>query len=165
MVVPRGNAPRSSAYQADALLLSYGTSHLRFETYDLRAVRKLWLDAESSRGPESHNNFWDWPEANDSSRLVTLAKEQLALITDDRFHGIPFVAGLIWRKASVMLRPPGKRILFSGQAQPAYICLPSKNGCQGWTRTSTVRFNKPSCYFDTTWQIGAAGRSRTCVVP
>lgn len=25
-------------------------------------------------------------------------------------------------------------------------------GCQGWIRTSTVRFNKPSCYFDTTWQ-------------
>ncbi len=71
-------------------------------------------------------------------------------------------------------------ILFSRQAQPAYICLPSINGqggrsctcgflapnpdasglltlhpeigCQGWTRTNTVRFNKPSCYFDTTWQ-------------
>ena len=69
-------------------------------------------------------------------------------------------------------------ILFSGQVQPAYICLPSKVagwqelhlrpprseqgrllltihpeiGCQGWTRTNTVRFNKPSCYFDTTWQ-------------
>jgi hypothetical protein len=43
-------------------------------------------------------------------------------------------------------------ILFSRQVQPAYICLPSKIGCQGWTRTNTVRFNKPSCYFDTTWQ-------------
>jgi hypothetical protein len=70
-------------------------------------------------------------------------------------------------------------ILFSRQAQPAYICLPSVKwsgwqelhlrpprseqgsllltlhpeiGCQGWTRTNTVRFNKPSCYFDTTWQ-------------
>ena len=28
----------------------------------------------------------------------------------------------------------------------------TKIGCQGWTRTNTVRFNKPSCYFDTTWQ-------------
>jgi hypothetical protein len=27
MVVPRGNAPRSSAYQADALLLSYRTEN------------------------------------------------------------------------------------------------------------------------------------------
>ena len=26
-----------------------------------------------------------------------------------------------------------------------------ESGCQGWTRTNTVRFNKPSCYFDTTW--------------
>src|SRR5438552_18767386 len=85
-----------------------------------------------------------------------------------------------WRKASVMLRPRLAPILFSRQVQPAYICLPSKNGqggrsctcdllvpnpdasglltlhpengCQGWTRTNTVRFNKPSCYFDTTWQ-------------
>ena len=70
-------------------------------------------------------------------------------------------------------------ILFSRQVQPAYICLPSVKwsgwqelhlrpprseqgrllltlhpeiGCQGWTCTNTVRFNKPSCYFDTTWQ-------------
>ena len=86
MVVQRGNAPRSFAYQANALLLSYGTV-------------------------------------------------------------------LIWRKASVSRRPPHERILFSRQVQPAYICLPSKIGCQGWTRTNTVRFNKPSCYFDTTWQL------------
>ena len=86
MVVQRGNAPRSFAYQANALLLSYGTD-------------------------------------------------------------------LNWRKASVMLRPPFDRILFSRQVQPAYICLPSKIGCQGWTRTNTVRFNKPACYFDTTWQL------------
>ena len=41
----------------------------------------------------------------------------------------------------------------------------SQIGCQGWTRTNTVRFNKPSCYFDTTWQlaIGAAGRICTCI--
>jgi hypothetical protein len=31
-----------------------------------------------------------------------------------------------WRKASVMLRPRRVPILFSGQVQPAYICLPSK---------------------------------------
>ncbi len=42
-----------------------------------------------------------------------------------------------------------------------------KIGCQGWTRTNTVRFNKPSCYFDTTWHrlIGAAGRIPTCIIP
>ena len=45
------------------------------------------------------------------------------------------------------------------------LTLHPENGCQGWTRTNTVRFNKPSCYFDTTWQfeIGAAGKTRTCI--
>ena len=60
-------------------------------------------------------------------------------------------------------------ILFSRQVQPAYICLPSvmKSGCQGWTRTNTERLNRPPCYFDTTWQfeIGAASRTPTCIVP
>src|SRR6266404_4041962 len=32
------------------------------------------------------------------------------------------------------------------------LTLHPEIGCQGWTRTNTVRFNKPSCYFDTTWQ-------------
>ena len=44
-------------------------------------------------------------------------------------------------------------ILFSRQVQPAYICLPSKNGCQSWTRTNTARLNRPACYFDTIWQL------------
>src|SRR5437764_5853962 len=40
-------------------------------------------------------------------------------------------------------------------------------GCQGWTRTNTERLNRPSCYFDTTWQwlTGAAGRTSTCIIP
>ena len=29
------------------------------------------------------------------------------------------------------------------------LTLHPEIGCQGWTRTNTVRFNKPSCYFDT----------------
>ena len=55
------------------------------------------------------------------------------------------------------------------------LTLHPEIGCQGWTRTNTVRFNKPSCYFDTTWQwlaeskpeakTGAAGRSSTCIIP
>ncbi len=58
-------------------------------------------------------------------------------------------------------------ILFSRQVQPAYICLPSLDGCQGWTRTNTERLNRPPCYFHTAWQfeIGAAGRIPTCIVP
>src|SRR5438309_5834609 len=35
-------------------------------------------------------------------------------------------------------------------------------GCQGWTRTNTVRFNKPSCYFDTTWQCFLKCRVQKC---
>src|SRR3989454_12547903 len=40
-------------------------------------------------------------------------------------------------------------------------------GCQSWTRTNTERLNRPPCYFDTTWQfeIGAAGKTSTCIVP
>ena len=47
------------------------------------------------------------------------------------------------------------------------LTLHPEIGCQGWTRTNTVRFNKPSCYFDTTWQfeIGASGRTSSCIVP
>jgi hypothetical protein len=36
-----------------------------------------------------------------------------------------------------MLRPRLAPILFSRQVQPACICLPSKIGCQTWTRTKT----------------------------
>ena len=72
---------------------------------------------------------------------------------------------IVWRKASVMLRPRRCRSCFRDRcSQLISACLP-EIGCQGWTRTNTVRFNKPSCYFDTTWQlgIGAAGRICTCI--
>jgi len=58
LVVRRGNAPRSLAYRASALLLSYQTKV--------------------------------WPDPKDSNRLIALAKEQLALVTEYRFHGIQF---------------------------------------------------------------------------
>ena len=81
-------------------------------------------------------------------------------------------------------------ILFSGQVQPAYICLPSVKwsgwrdshsrppgsepgrllltlhpeiGCQGWTRTNTVRLNRPPCYFHTTWQLLFIVRGRRTI--
>ena len=49
MVVPRGNAPRSSAYQADALLLSYRTEewlegrHLEDTPRDLNFIQQRRL--------------------------------------------------------------------------------------------------------------------------
>ena len=68
------------------------------------------------------------------------------------------VAGVAawWPCASTLLGSEPGRLL---------LTLHPENGCQGWTRTNTVRFNKPSCYFDTTWQfeIGAAGKTRTCI--
>ena len=47
------------------------------------------------------------------------------------------------------------------------LTLHPEIGCQGWTRTNTERLNRPPCYFDTTWQfeIGAAGRTPTCIIP
>ena len=39
--------------------------------------------------------------------------------------GLPIVKGLNLRKALVTLQPRFEPILFSGQVQPAYICLPS----------------------------------------
>src|SRR5258705_13479286 len=96
------------------------------------------------------------------------------------FMEFPFVEVDYWRKASVMLRPRLAPILFSRQVQPAYICLPSKNGQGGRSCTCDLlvpnpdasglltlhpgkwlpdldshqdkRLNRPPCYFDTTWQ-------------
>src|SRR6185436_12616180 len=47
------------------------------------------------------------------------------------------------------------------------LTLHPEIGCQSWTRTNTERLNRPPCYFDTTWEfeIGAAGRTPTCIVP
>ena len=42
------------------------------------------------------------------------------------------------------------------------LTLHPEIGCQGWTRTNTVRFNKPSCYFDTTWELGIGAAGRIC---
>src|SRR6059036_2281839 len=44
------------------------------------------------------------------------------------------------------------------------LTLHAEIGCQGWTRTNTVRFNKPSCYL-TPPGNGTAGRTSTCIVP
>ena len=46
MVVPRGNAPRSLAYQASALLLSYRTLKLNREASFQGAPRYLYLVRE-----------------------------------------------------------------------------------------------------------------------
>ena len=55
-------------------------------------------------------------------------------------------------------------ILFSRQVQPAYICLPSKIGCQTWTRTKTSGLTGRRATL-TLPGNGAAGRIPTCIVP
>jgi hypothetical protein len=55
-------------------------------------------------------------------------------------------------------------ILFSGQVQPAYICLPSIIGCQTWTRTKTNGLTNRRATL-TPPGNGAAGRILTCIVP
>jgi hypothetical protein len=42
--------------------------------------------------------------------------------------------------------------VFETGAASLYLPAFRKIGCQGRTRTNTERLNRPSCYFDTTWQ-------------
>ena len=51
------------------------------------------LRAKSVRRNEHHVQFPYGPDADVPPRLVAPAKEQLALIAEDRFHVIPFVEG------------------------------------------------------------------------
>src|SRR5882724_5504112 len=59
------------------------------------------------------------------------------------FMEFPFVEVDYWRKASVMLRPRLAPILFSRQVQPAYICLPSRNGQGGRSCTCDLLVPNP----------------------
>jgi hypothetical protein len=95
------------------------------------------------------------------------------------FIGIPLVEGQRMAEGVGNAPTSAMPILFSRQAQPACICLPSVNklmveraGRSGFCLSlSTLshklstddwlpdldshqdkRFNKPPCYFDTTWQ-------------
>jgi hypothetical protein len=78
----------------------------------------LWFQSETDRA--KRETEFHRTNSDDSIWFVALAKEQLALVTHNGFHGNSFLlTGFNWRKASVMLRPPIERILFSGQVQPA----------------------------------------------
>ena len=104
LIVPRGNAPRSSGYRPGALLLSYRTGQAAghrmksrhevggaFESRRIALIRlELRLHSEPHRAKDKNQFRRLDPEA---IWLVALAKEQLALITDYRFHNFPFVDG------------------------------------------------------------------------
>src|ERR1017187_10871710 len=137
------------AANLDSMLFAFIRFNLRTRT------RRSEHQVPLCCGSDSNNSIW----------FIALAKEQRSLVIDSGSHEVSF--GCWFSLAEGVGNAPTSAvpILFSRQVQPAYICLPSKIGCQGWTRTNTVRFNKPSCYFDTTWQweIGAAGKTRTCI--
>src|SRR2546422_10229694 len=78
LVVPRGNAPRSSGYQPGALLLSYET------------MVNCGLAPNRFTGRNTRFNRLRWPDSHGTIRFVTPAKEQLALVTQNGFHGTPF---------------------------------------------------------------------------
>jgi hypothetical protein len=50
----------------------------------------LWFHAEPVRGAEHEIELRGWPDSNDTMWFVALAKEQLALITENGLHGISF---------------------------------------------------------------------------
>ena len=78
-MVSRGYAPRSPAYQAGALLLSYKTR------------RSFRSDAKTFYRTKYITRPFCWPDAQDALWLITAAKEQLALVADDGFHGVSFL--------------------------------------------------------------------------
>src|SRR3954466_7781187 len=72
-VVLAGNAPASSGYQPGALLLSY------------RTETDSWFLSEAHR-TKNEGHLYRRADSEDSLWFVALAKEQLALISDNRFH-------------------------------------------------------------------------------
>ena len=78
LVVPAGNAPASSGYRPEALLLSYET------------VVNWGFQAKPLRGTENDIHLPGWPDSHGAERLVAPAKEQLALIAENGLHGLFF---------------------------------------------------------------------------
>jgi hypothetical protein len=50
----------------------------------------LWFHSEAHRA-KNEVQLRRWFDSDDTIWFVALAKEQLALVTDDWFHGFPFV--------------------------------------------------------------------------
>src|ERR1043166_2274393 len=113
----------------------------------------IFVFGTSARWTEHQVQYHARSNSNYTTLFRSLTEEQLTLITDCGSHGTSFRLMVdVWRKASVTLRPRLTPILFSRQAQPAYICLPSENWLPDLDSHQDKRFNKPPCYFDTTWQ-------------
>ena len=86
-LVPKvGIAPTSPPLQGGANLsqLLRGTMWFDFTGLDVR---------NKPRRMKHNRHFSRRSDSNDSIRFVALAKEQLALVTENGFHGFPFVNG------------------------------------------------------------------------
>jgi hypothetical protein len=92
----RGN-PASSGYPPGA----GGRVQTPFE---LRNELKLRFHTKTPHRTKGDGRLTRRPDANKTIRFVAPAKEQLALVAENRFHWIPLVEVHEWRKASVTLR-------------------------------------------------------------
>jgi hypothetical protein len=158
MVVPRGNAPRSSAYRADALLLSYRTengsrgairSPSRIEFHPATPAAGLHAPINAKPRftgvilPESWRAVRPRQHRKDLSLLLgdglrllwssflPSVPQPLRYILDYGHVGLLWLRFENWRKAWVARPPPYQRTVFSRQVQPAYICLPSADWLPG----------------------------------
>jgi hypothetical protein len=81
MVVLAGNAPASSGYQLGA----GGRVPTPFE---LRDVSEFRLQSKPTHRAENDIHLPCWPNSHGANWFVAPAKEQLALVTNNGFHGI-----------------------------------------------------------------------------
>ena len=111
MVVPRGNAPHSLAYQASALLLSYRTGKVierrprgtPLDRLDLiqechvahRAALGLALLRTGSCRAHNQCGPLGRSDSNDTIWFIALAKEHLAAIANNWFHEDSFRFGIV----------------------------------------------------------------------
>jgi hypothetical protein len=103
-------------------------------------------------------------DSNDAIWFVASKPEQRALVTDGLSHGISFGYGLVWRKASVMLRPRRCRSCFRDRcSQLISACLPKLAARVGLAPTPCGLTNRRATL--TPPGNGAAGRILTCIVP
>jgi hypothetical protein len=58
--------------------------------FELRDVGEFWLRSKPAHRAENDIHLSCWPDAHGANRFVAPAKEQLALIANNGFHGISF---------------------------------------------------------------------------
>ncbi len=133
----------------------FTTTHRSLNCFDLRTGTRRTENHFPSRG-RSDSNYSIW--------FIALKTEQRAFVTDEVSHEISFGCGLVWRKASVMLRPRRCRSCFRDKcSQLISACLPKLAARVGLAPTPCGLTNRRATL--TPPGNGAAGRILTCIVP